>query len=339
MLMSVVQYLEAADLKVSVRRNQRRDGHPYALLKVELDGIKRLFAVEVKGRSPYPSDIAAMESLRTELGQSGRPLLIAPYFSGSLGSLLSRSGWSWADATGNFDLRAPQFRAKQRINNKPPKRTNARLPGGTGALGIIRFLINDWENSQAIGHEELSQIAGVTQPRATQVLKQLREAGVVEGQGRNWFPDRGGLLEAFLQQYPGPGGSERGFFTLYPLLDAARKLTEWAENRGVDLRISADVGPDLVVPWRRPTHLVAYLAEPPTLSPFDWVESRGASDANIVLRVPTDASIFLSHGLKGTDDERIPLADTTQMIWDLRHLGGSDRNEAAENLSKWLLRK
>lgn len=33
------------------------------------------------------------------------------------------------------------------------------------------------------------------------------------------------------------------------------------------------------------------------------------------------------------------LADTTQMIWDLKDLGGSDREEAADKLGQWLLNR
>lgn len=338
MLMDAMRVLEEANLGAWVHPLPTADEGADVLVEVELDGLRRIFAATLKSRAPYPSEIARMEAFRSWLAQLGSPLLVAPYVSRPLAVELSESGWSWVDTTGNFDLRAPQLRAKQRLNSVPPKRLTSQLPQGPGALGITRFLINKWENDRPIGPEELSQIAHVTQPRATQVLTKLRELRLVRGKGRDWFPDREGLLDAFLGQYRGSGGSERRYFSLDPLLDVARQLTRLAEERDLQLKISADVGPDLIVPWRKPTHLIAYVSQP-TMIDLDWVEARSSEDANVLLRLPADRSILQTRGIDQVDDEEIPLADPTQMIWDLHDLGGSDRSEAADNLRKWLFQK
>ncbi|MGH9195729.1 MAG: hypothetical protein ACRD1T_08325, partial [Acidimicrobiia bacterium] len=104
--------------------------------------------------------------------------------------------------------------------------------------------------------------------------------------------------------------------------------------------ISADVGPDLISPYRVPTHLIAYVAKPFDPGSLELVAAEGAADANVIIRWPKDDSVF---GTKATTktaqvaDASMQLADPTQMIWDLHQLGGEDRIEAANRLREWLL--
>jgi hypothetical protein len=75
-----------------------------------------------------------------------------------------------------------------------------------------------------------------------------------------------------------------------------------------------------------------------TSAALGLVEAQGRHDANVILRMPADRSVFpvppLAAGLRGA---QIPLADPSQMIWDLQDLGGADRLEAAGRLRAWLL--
>ena len=68
------------------------------------------------------------------------------------------------------------------------------------------------------------------------------------------------------------------------------------------------------------------------------VNAQGSHDANVILRMPDDSSVFPFHPLmakvQGND---VPLADPLQQIWDLQDLGGADRLEAAGRLREWLL--
>lgn len=336
MLIDVLKHLEEADVHASVLATEKE--RPGAIVDLELDGIRRRFVVEVRNRAPYPSELPSLEERRARFLTLGHPLLVAPYVSASLATRLTQTGWSWADQSGNFDIRAPQLRAKQRLNTKPPKPTRSRIPRGPGALAIIRFLIHEPAPDQPFGHEELSKIGRVSQPRATQVLKQLRDANLISGAGRDWFADREALLEAFLEQYQGPGGTELLFYSLDSPLEVTRGLVRWAQDQRRTLAISADVGPDLIAPWRRPTHVVAYLREALPITQLDLVKAKSREDANVILRAPDDASVFSVHPvLQEFDGTEITCADITQIIWDLKDLGGSDREEAADNLRKWLL--
>jgi hypothetical protein len=73
-------------------------------------------------------------------------------------------------------------------------------------------------------------------------------------------------------------------------------------------------------------------------SALGLVSAQGTHDANVIVRVPADQSVFplppLVAQVKGRD---VLLADPLQQIWDLEALGGSDRGEAAGRLREWLL--
>jgi hypothetical protein len=63
----------------------------------------------------------------------------------------------------------------------------------------------------------LAGTAGVSQPRASQVLRQLHDLGFVDSPGRGrWLPRREDLLDRFLAEYLGPGGSDHYFYSLDP---------------------------------------------------------------------------------------------------------------------------
>jgi hypothetical protein len=90
-----------------------------------------------------------------------------------------------------------------------------------------------------------------------------------------------------------------------------------------------------LVPWRAPSVLVIYASATVEPSAIEVVTAEGKDDANVLWITPRDRSVFAigkPPALPG-----LPLADPTQILWDLRRLGGSDRVEAAERLRRWLL--
>jgi hypothetical protein len=104
------------------------------------------------------------------------------------------------------------------------------------------------------------------------------------------------------------------------------------------LAVSADVGPDLVAPWRRPSVVILYATSELPLDRLDLVEAQGRQDANVIVRIPEDRSVFPKPRLVAeAGSVEVPLADPTQMLWDLQELGGADRLEAAGRLQQWLI--
>jgi DNA-binding transcriptional ArsR family regulator len=313
---------------------------PDAVVDIQNGPTTARFVVEERQRTPYRNEIARLAGVHDALIRQGQPLLSVPFVTESLGPLLTEAGWSWADDHGNFDLRAPGLVIRQRRTATPPKPTQRLLPKGSGSFSIIRALIRfgsaDEEEPKATA---LAAQAGVSQPRVSQVLGQLQELGLVErSEGKRWRPDRAALLDRFLGEYPGPGGTEKFFYGLDSPSDVALRAAQRVP-RGA-FAISADVGPDLVAPWRRPSLVIIYTTHDISASELGIVEAQGRHDANVIMRMPKDRSVFpVPEIVAEVSKVEVPLADPTQMIWDLQQLGGADRLEATGYLREWLLRR
>jgi len=191
-----------------------------------------------------------------------------------------------------------------------------------------------------LGPTALAAQAGVSQPRASQVLHQLHDLKLVDISARGrWEPRREALLDRFLAEYPGPGGSESYYYTLGSPVEVALDAGR-AAAPGRPIAVSADVGPDLIVPWRRPSLVILYARHAIDPSDFGLTEAHGGHDANVIVRSPEDRSVFPIPALVGqVQGNEVPLADPLQQVWDLQELGGADRIEAAGRLREWMLKR
>jgi DNA-binding transcriptional ArsR family regulator len=341
-LIDAAQWLRESGLEVEDLTPLKEPGSGVdAILEVSADSHNARFAVQVKSRAPYPHELDQLQQPRQELAARGHPLMAAPFISEPLGAILTKAGWSWADAQGNFDLRAPGLVLRQRRTSaaSPPERRS--LPRGSGSFAVIRALVNfRKDEDEELGATALAAQAGVSQPRVSQILHQLFDLDLVDRSGRGrWVPRREALLDRFLAEYPGPGGSELHYYSLGSPVDVAVRAGQVSTERRPML-VSADVGPDLILPWRKPSLVILYTGRVINPADLNLTQARGRHDANVILRAPDDRSVFTAHALvaqvRGDD---VPLADPLQQIWDLQDLGGADRIEAAGRLRQWLLKR
>ena len=342
MLMDPVRWLRDSGLRVEdLTPAGRADTGVDAILDVAVGDRSARFAVQAKSRAPYPHEVERLQRSWHDLEPRGHPLLIAPFISESLGSTLTRDGWSWADAQGNFDLRAPGLVARQRRASTAPAPKRRTLPRGSGSYAVIRALVGfSGGEAEGPGATGLAAQAGISQPRASQVLHQLHDLRLVDisGHGR-WEARREALLDRFLAEYPGPGGSEHYYYTLDSPVDIGVRAGQ-VSTPGRPVAVSADVGPDLIVPWRRPSLVILYARHAIDPSGLRLTEAQGSHDANVIIRTPEDRSVFPAPALVGqVQGNEVPLADPLQQIWDLQDLGGADRIEAAGRLREWLLER
>ncbi|MCA1696936.1 MAG: hypothetical protein LC749_20670 [Actinobacteria bacterium] len=304
-----------------------------AVVELRVDAQQYSFAVEERKRAPYPAEVDALAPLKSELDGAAGRLLVAPFISQGTGRRLIAAGWSWADVAGNFDLRAPGLLIRQRLAANAPKPTKPSLPRGSGSWTVIRWLIMHGEIT-SLG--ELAVKAGVTQPRISQVGAQLEGLGLVTRTRRRWQADREQLLDIFLEEYPGPGGSEAYLYSIDDLLDWCLRLAE--RRPRLSMAVSADVAADLLVPWRRPTVVVVYTEAVIDLERgLGATPAHGRGDANVIHRVPDDRSVFAPEMDIDVQGVGLPLVDPVQVLWELQALGGDDRMEQAEKLRQWLL--
>lgn len=342
MLMEIDATLHALGFATSWDQSSRwSDKGVDALLELSSTGEDVRFAVVTKGRSPYPNELARLEVARMAAATIGAPLLVAPHIPASVGDHLNQRGWSWADAAGNVGIRTGTWRIVQRTTDRPrPARRS--FPGGAGATAIIRALLSfrhgEAEHLDGLG---LAHQAEVTQPRVSQVLKQLVELDLVRRSDAGWIPDRPALLDAFLAGYRGPKGSELPLYTLDPLRSFTARLASTASGFGRRCVVSADVGPDALIGWRRPEVSVVYLDGPIDVASIGAAPAKARHDANVLLRIPEDGSVFRSVDQLTTDVDgtQIELAPISQQLWDLHDLGGSDRLEVAGQLRSWFLER
>lgn len=335
MLMNAIRLFESVGATVQLASSEPTVASVDAVIDVELDGRLARFVVSEKKRAPYPGELDSTSELRERIQNLGSPLLVAPYVSVPLGEALVGLGWSWVDEQGNADVRAPGLRVQRRVSASPIKIDRPVLPSGRRSWAIIRAAIRD---GSVLGATEMAARAGTSQPRASQILARLTAAGYLERKGRStWTADRSRLLDAFLEQYSGPGGSGRWFYSLDDPSTVADRAIKFARATSGDLAatvlaVSGDVAGDRMVPWRRPTQVTLYTEATDMIDSLDVVEARGQGDANVEVIFPEDTSLFDAVG-----GGRLLLAHPTQVIWDLLRHGGIDREEAAERVRAWLL--
>jgi hypothetical protein len=314
-------------------------------VRLLLDGTTAEFVVLFRERAPYPGEIPSLMVAREQLAQhvpqwpssqSTVPLLVTRYVSANVGGQLTQAGWSWIDAVGNCDLRASGLRVHIRSSERPPQR-RGRLPMGPANLRIIRTVlgrsaIRDWATGA------LAQQTGASPAVVNQTMRKLGALDLCSHTARGWWAiDAAALLDRFMTDYPGPGGTERYYYGDADLRVLAVRLTS-AYRVGV--AVSADLGPDLIAPYRIPTTLVVYTRPNVKLAARgELVEVSTLGAANVVQVFPKDETVFPRESLLGsTTQGDVQLADPVQMIWDLERLGGEDRDNAVHEMRQWLNR-
>jgi len=340
MLLDIIKTLESTGARVQIERSQKLANGEGVSLVFELDKNVVEFSVEERQRSPYVMEVTKLGPPHPRKKKSRARLLAAPFVSPAVGDALIVAGWSWADAAGNFDIKARGLRLRQRLTKHSPPSQRRDLPKGAGSTAIIRWLLSNAKLGERIVPTKLTAVGGVSQPRVSQLLQSLARLDLVAHVGREYKLEAvEPLLDAFLRDYRGPGGSQRFAYTL----DAPNLFTTKAtdvlhrtltEN---DFAFSADVGPDLLASWRSPTHAIIYLRQSVALSDIGLVDAKGQEDANVLLRMPADLSIFSTASNHTTGSTTIRLVDVPQMIWDLEDLGGEDRHEAGGRLREWFI--
>lgn len=201
---------------------------------------------------------------------------------------------------------------------------------GAGTAAIARVLIAADEPITGVA---IAAAVGVSQPRASQVLKRLAEQAAVRATEDGYVGRPEKLLELCQRRArPSVVEPESYWYSRRPQLDQASRILSLASAAGVWIACSADLGPDLLVPWRHPTLTVVYANAALDLTNGGFVPAEGRADASIIVRWTADRTLLLPAAPWPRSVDDIPLADPTQQWWDLLDLGGEDRREAADRL-------
>lgn len=206
---------------------------------------------------------------------------------------------------------------------------------GAGTAAVVRLMV---ASDLPMTGVAIAAAAGVTQPRASQILKQLTELGAVSATPDGYVGDSAKLLDLYrARTRPHLVEPESYWYSTRPLTEQASRVQTLAAERGTAIAFSADLAPDLLAPWRHPTVTITYAAEQLPAADAGFVPAEGRADASLILRW-TDDHRLLSPAPPWVDEvDGYTMTDPCQQWWDLLDLGGEDRAEAADRLRTAIL--
>jgi hypothetical protein len=206
---------------------------------------------------------------------------------------------------------------------------------GAGTAAIARLLI---ATDAALTGVAIAEAVGVSQPRASQVLKQLTEQQAVRATEQGYVGRPARLLHLYgSRARPLLIQPETYWYSTRPMAEQAHRIVDISRDPSPPIAFSADLGPDLLVPWRHPTLTVVYAAGHMPLDTAGLVPAEGRADASVILRSTSDHTLLSPAAGWPRTVEGIPLSDPAQQWWDLLDLGGDDRREAADRLRRAII--
>lgn len=210
-----------------------------------------------------------------------------------------------------------------------------RWGAGTGA--VVRLMV---ASDDPITGVTIASTVRITQPRASQVLRQLADHDAVTATPDGYVGDPGKLLDLYgARARPHLVESESRWYGTRPLTEQARRVRALATDHGVTIAFSADLAPDLIAPWRHPTVTIAYVSARLPAEHAGLVPAEGRADASLIVRW-TDDDGLLSPAVPWRGEvDGLPIADPCQQWRDLLDLGGEDRTEAADRLRTAILER
>lgn len=208
---------------------------------------------------------------------------------------------------------------------------------GAGTAAVVRLLI---ASDDPLTGVTIASTVGVSQPRASQILKQLTDHGAVTATPDGYVGARAKLLDLYAARArPHLVDPESYWYGTRPLTEQARRVLALASDHDVRVAFSADLASDLIAPWRHPTITIAYVDARLPVDDAGLVPAEGRADASLITRWTDDPGLLSPAAPWRGAVEGLPVADPCQQWWDLLDLGGEDRAEAADRLRTAILER
>jgi hypothetical protein len=214
---------------------------------------------------------------------------------------------------------------------------NAVRRWGAGTAAVVRLLV---ASDLPLTGVAIASIVGVSQPRASQVLRQLAEHHAVVATPDGYRGEREVLLDLYrTRARPHLVEPESYWYSTRSILEQARRVHSLATDDGSRVAFSADLAPDLVAPWRHPTVAIAYVSDRLQIAEAGMVPAEGRAEASLILRWTDDQSLLSPAAPWRGEVDGFRIVDPCQQWWDLLDLGGEDRSEAAARLREAILER
>ena len=208
---------------------------------------------------------------------------------------------------------------------------------GAGTAAVVRLLI---ATDDPLPGVTIASTVGVTQPRASQILKRLADHEAVTATPDGYVGEQAKLLDLYADRTrPHLVEPESYWYSTRPLTEHARRVLALARDRKVSIAFSADLAPDLIAPWRHPTANIAYVSAPLPMEDAGLVPAEGRADASLIVRWTDDNGLLSPADPWRGEVDGVPITDPCQQWWDLLDLGGEDRAEAADRLRTAILER
>lgn len=206
---------------------------------------------------------------------------------------------------------------------------------GAGTAAVVRLMV---ASDLPMTGVAIAAAAGVTQPRVSQILKQLAERDAVSATPDGYVGAPAKLLDLYrMRTRPHLVEPESYWYSTRPLTEQASRIHALAARQAAAIAFSADLAPDLLATWRHPTVTIAYAAEQLPADEAGFVPAEGRADASLILRWTNDHRLLSPTPPWVDEVDGYPITDPCQQWWDLLDLGGEDRAEAAERLRSAIL--
>ena len=213
--------------------------------------------------------------------------------------------------------------------------SNAVRRWGAGTAAVVRLLV---ASDVPMTGVTIASVVGVTQPRVSQVLRQLADLDAVTATPDGYLGEPPTLLDLYrTRTRPHLVEPESYWCSTRPLTEQARRVRALATDHGVTIAFSADLAPDLLAPWRHPTVTIAYVSDRLPAADAGLVPAEGRADASAILRWIDDQGLLSPAPPWRDEVDGVPIVDPCQQWWDLLDLGGEDRVEAADRLRTAIL--
>lgn len=206
---------------------------------------------------------------------------------------------------------------------------------GAGTAAVARLLV---AADAPLTGVAIAAAVGVSQPRASQVLKQLAAHDAVRATEHGYVGRPARLLDLYRRRArPLLVQPESHWYSTRAAAEQARRIVDLANKQQTSIAFSSDLAPDLLVPWRHPTLSVVYTTSSLRLDAAALVPAEGRGDASVIVRWTSDATLLSPASRWPSEVDGIPITDPVQQWWDLLDLGGEDREEAADRLRRAIL--
>lgn len=186
-------------------------------------------------------------------------------------------------------------------------------------FGLLRSLA---KTSRPRAQAELAKELGITQAAVSQNLSSMSQ--LVEKVSMGWRARSFDLVaKEFLENYPGPGGFEQGWFGLEAIIPQGERVV----RAFPEVLLSADCAADELAPYRKARTAMVYSSNSLDLESLGFAPAT-PDQATLFEIVPLDKTVFpLAISFNGK-----PLVDPLLAAFDVRRSKGLDAYEAAEEI-------